>query len=69
MGALVACRDCGFVTRRHSHIGLTGVCPDCRQSLMPISFSAARALQIRKSELMLTATRPPLGSSLERDPR
>jgi hypothetical protein len=48
MGALVACWDCGFVTRRRGPIGSTGACPHCRSELTPISLAAARQLQIRR---------------------
>jgi predicted Zn-ribbon and HTH transcriptional regulator len=51
MGALVACENCGFITRRHSRIGVDGECPHCRRELTPVSFSAARKLQIRKHKL------------------
>ncbi|MDX6623904.1 MAG: hypothetical protein QOE75_1836 [Solirubrobacterales bacterium] len=49
-GALVACWDCGFVTRRHGAVGARGECPHCRKQLSPISFSATRKLQIRRKE-------------------
>jgi hypothetical protein len=51
MGALVACEDCGFVTRSRSRIGVGGECPHCGRKLIPVSFSAARKLQLRKREL------------------
>jgi hypothetical protein len=60
VGALVACGGCGFVTRRHSRIGAEGKCPNCRESkLVPVSFSAARKLQLRKRELERLGVRMP----------
>lgn len=59
MGALVACGDCGFVTRRHSRIGVDGECPHCRRQLTPVSFSAARKLQLRKREMARLGVRMP----------
>jgi len=60
MGALVACGDCGFVTRSRSKIGVAGECPHCGRQLIPVSFSAARKLQLRKRELgRLGITLPP----------
>ncbi|HKT83234.1 MAG TPA: hypothetical protein VJQ84_05290 [Solirubrobacterales bacterium] len=58
MGALVACGVCGFVTRRHSRIGAGGECPDCGRELIPVSFSTARKIQLRKqNELARIAAR------------
>jgi hypothetical protein len=62
-GALVACWDCGFVTRRHSRIGIGGECPHCRRELAPINLSTARALQVRRRERARAGTStPPLGT-------
>jgi len=47
-GALVACGDCGFVTRRSSKIGSRGKCPNCDRPLEPVSFPAARRLLLAK---------------------
>lgn len=62
MGALVACGVCGFVTRRHSPIGAGGKCPHCERELVPVSFSAARKLQLRKRELVRLGVRMPSAS-------
>lgn len=59
MGALVACGVCGFVTRRHSRIGIDGKCPHCQRALVPIGFSAARKLQMRKQEMAWLGMRKP----------
>jgi hypothetical protein len=58
MGALVACWDCGFVTRRHGPIGIAGECPHCEGELTPISLAAARGLQIRRHERERARTLP-----------
>lgn len=58
MGALVACGDCGFITRRHSRIGIGGKCPHCERELEPVSFSAARRLQLRKQRELSRARVP-----------
>jgi hypothetical protein len=50
MGALVACWDCGLVTRGRGPIGVTGECPHCKSGLTPISLAAARRLQIHRQE-------------------
>jgi len=42
--ALAACLICGFVTRRHSHIGAGGRCPSCRRPLTEITLTEARRL-------------------------
>jgi predicted Zn-ribbon and HTH transcriptional regulator len=40
--ALAVCLSCGFVTRRHSHIGAGGRCPKCRRSLTELTLTEAR---------------------------
>ena len=67
MGALVACWDCGFVTRRHGTVGVKGECPHCRKALSPISFSATRKLQIRRKERERARGARPLGPSPQED--
>jgi bacterioferritin-associated ferredoxin len=46
--ALAACLSCGFVTRRHSHIGAGGRCPKCRRPLTEISLTEARRLALER---------------------
>jgi|GEM_PF-5909978 len=63
MGALVACGVCGFVTRRHSRIGVEGACPHCGRELTSVSFSTARKIQLRKQyERARGRTRKPSAS-------
>lgn len=60
MGALVACGVCGFVTRQHSRIGTGGECPHCGRELVPVSFSTARKIQLRKREMVRLGLRKPI---------
>jgi len=46
--ALAACSSCGFVTRRHSHIGAGGRCPKCGRPLTEISLTEARRLALER---------------------
>jgi predicted Zn-ribbon and HTH transcriptional regulator len=46
--ALAACLSCGFVTRRHSHIGAGGRCPKCRRPLTEITLTEARRLALER---------------------
>jgi len=46
--ALAACLSCGFVTRRHSHIGAGGRCPKCRRPLTEITLTEARRLALKR---------------------
>jgi len=46
--ALAACLSCGFVTRRHSHIGAGGRCPKCRRPLTEIALTEARRLALER---------------------
>jgi len=64
-GALIACGDCGFVTRRHSRIGVSGECPHCGRALTPVSFPAARRLLLRKQGV--ERVRPPLPPASDQD--
>jgi len=48
MGALVACHNCYFVTRRNSAIGVAGKCPHCDRALEPVTFSTARRMLLAK---------------------
>ena len=48
MGALVACENCYFVTRKSSAIGVGGKCPHCKRALEPVTFSAARRMLLLK---------------------
>jgi predicted Zn-ribbon and HTH transcriptional regulator len=50
MGALVACHNCYFVTRRNSAIGVAGKCPHCDRALEPVTFPAARRMLLAKRE-------------------
>jgi hypothetical protein len=45
---LAACLSCGFVTRRHSHIGAEGRCPNCRRPLTEITLTEARHLALER---------------------
>jgi predicted Zn-ribbon and HTH transcriptional regulator len=46
--ALAVCLSCGFVTRRHSHIGAGGRCPKCSRALTEISLTEARRLALER---------------------
>jgi predicted Zn-ribbon and HTH transcriptional regulator len=46
--ALATCLSCGFVTRRHSHIGAGGRCPKCRRPLTEITLTEARRLALER---------------------
>jgi len=48
MGALVACANCYFVTRRNSAIGVAGKCPHCNRALEPVTFPTARRMLLVK---------------------
>ncbi len=46
--ALAACSSCGFVTRRHSHIGAGGHCPKCSGPLTETTLTEARRLALER---------------------
>jgi predicted Zn-ribbon and HTH transcriptional regulator len=46
--ALAACLSCGFVTRRHSHIGAGGRCPKCSEPLTETTLAEARRLALER---------------------
>jgi predicted Zn-ribbon and HTH transcriptional regulator len=46
--ALAACLSCGFVTRRHSHIGAGGRCPKCSGPLTETTLTEARRLALER---------------------
>jgi predicted Zn-ribbon and HTH transcriptional regulator len=52
--ALAACLSCGFVTRRHSHIGAGGRCPKCRRPLTEITLTEARRLALERRTRLST---------------
>jgi hypothetical protein len=71
MGALMACRSCGFVTRRGSEIGVRGCCPHCEREMKPVTLTAARSIMVRKQELARAARAllPPLTEAPRRERR